>query len=70
MNKSVNMTTEKVGSFLVPARLEAKLNAHKKLPTLVIYYFRITLVWGPMVRTVPSSVAVPEPMKSHSWVKM
>ena len=70
MNKSVNMTVEKVGSFLVPARLEAKLNAHKKLPTLEIYYFRITLVWGPMVRIVPSSVAVPEPMKSHNWVKV
>ena len=68
MNKSVNMTIEKVGSFLVPARLEAKLNAPKKLPTLVIYYFRITLVCGPTVSSVPSSFASPIPMKSHSSV--
>ena len=48
-----------------------KLNTPpKNFPLWMLNYFKMTLVWGPMVRIVPSSVAVPEPMKSHNWVKV
>ena len=33
-------------------------------------HFKMTLVWGPTVRTVPSKLALPMPMKSQISVKL